>query len=207
MRVDDERPASLWKLCAPLLNVLLATGVAIGLFQLSIWAIVRAGLDRGWVLAAGLVFGFTILGIILVGARLAQKAGHSQPSPALRRHNRDMMIAMSFYVVGLMVAIWGFKELSPVGPLAYLLALAPSLPVVAVVALMARYLRDETDEFQRVMMLHSALVATFLTLVIATVWGFLEMFKLVPHVAGWAAFPIWSLGLGLGRAALARRYR
>jgi len=37
--------------------------------------------------------------------------------------------------------------------------------------------------------------------VAATLWGFLEMFGLAPHLWLWAVFPAWALGLGVGQMA------
>ena len=59
---------------------------------------------------------------------------------------------------------------------------------------------DESDEFQRRMMAQRALIATAFTLVVTTIWGFLELFEAVPHVPVFAAFILWCLGLGLGSA-------
>jgi ABC-type multidrug transport system permease subunit len=66
---------------------------------------------------------------------------------------------------------------------------------------MGRFLMEETDENQRMRMVRASLVATGFVLVLASLWGFLEMFGLVPHVWLWAVFPAWSIGLGVGQAA------
>ena len=42
---------------------------------------------------------------------------------------------------------------------------------------------------------------------IASVWGFLEMFDLAPHVPAWSAFPLWAALIGPAQAFVRRRYR
>jgi hypothetical protein len=39
---------------------------------------------------------------------------------------------------------------------------------------------------------------------VATFYGFLDTFQLVPHVEGWAAVPLWAIGLAVGNL-IARR--
>jgi hypothetical protein len=75
------------------------------------------------------------------------------------------------------------------------------IPIIGMIVTMARLLVEETDEYQRMRIVRASLVATGLLLAIASVWGFLEMFELVPHVWAWAAFPVWAVGLALGQLA------
>ena len=107
---------------------------------------------------------------------------------------------MSFgYVAALFVALGIDHSYTVDGPLLWLLALVPTIPIMGMIWTIARLLVEETDEFQRLRMVRASLVATGLLLVVGTLWGFLEMFGLVPHVWMWAVFPIWSVGLGLGQ--------
>ena len=72
---------------------------------------------------------------------------------------------------------------------------------LAILFVVGRYLTEETDEYLRLMMTRQALIASAFTLSIATVWGFLENFELVPHVPMYWAFIIWCAGLGVGTLA------
>jgi hypothetical protein len=120
-------------------------------------------------------------------------------TPATRRYTRRF-VAMSFgYVAALFVALGIDHSYSVDGPLLWLLALVPTIPIMGMIWTIARLLVEETDEFQRLRMVRASLVATGLLLVVGTLWGFLEMFGLVPHLWMWAVFPIWSVGLGLGQ--------
>jgi hypothetical protein len=43
--------------------------------------------------------------------------------------------------------------------------------------------------------LRAFVLATALTMALCTVWGFLELFSLVPHVPLWSVFGIWAVCL------------
>jgi hypothetical protein len=122
-------------------------------------------------------------------------------TPAMQRYNRRFGIISFAYVIALFAAIGLDREGHVQGLLLWVLALLPSVPIIGMIVTMARLLVEETDEYQRMRIVRSALVATGLLLAVASVWGFLEMFELVPHVWAWAAFPLWSIGLIFGRAA------
>jgi hypothetical protein len=120
-------------------------------------------------------------------------------SPAMRAYNRRAIIFALSYMIALFAAIAATDALKPTGILAYALAVLPSLPIVYMVYSMGRYLTDEADEYLRMKAVIAALFGTGILLVVATFWGFLESFKLVPHQPGWWAVPIWAIGLGLGQ--------
>jgi hypothetical protein len=61
-----------------------------------------------------------------------------------------------------------------------------------------RYLVEESDEYLRDQFVRQALIATGFALSIATAWGFLENFGLVPHVYAYYAAILWFAGLGIG---------
>lgn len=120
-------------------------------------------------------------------------------SPAMRAYSRRSLIFAFGYMAALFIAILATDALKPTGILAYALAILPSLPIIYMVYAMGKYLTDEADEYLRMKTVIAALFGTGVLLVIATVWGFLESFELVPHQPGWWAVPIWAIGLGLGQ--------
>lgn len=120
-------------------------------------------------------------------------------SPALRRYNRRFVTASLAYVVALFAAIGLDDYFALTGPALWIIALLPTVPIMAMIWTMARLLNEETDEYLRMQSINAALFATGFLLVIATLWGFLETFGVVPHVWTWAAFPVWALGLGVGQ--------
>jgi hypothetical protein len=64
---------------------------------------------------------------------------------------------------------------------------------------MALLLKEERDEYLRQRFVEQSLVATGLLLTVATLYGFLNAFDVAPRIDAWAAFPVWAIGLGLGR--------
>jgi hypothetical protein len=120
-------------------------------------------------------------------------------SRALKRYNRRVIILSLIYAAFLLAAVYLFKHQLLSGPIAWVAAILPALPIVAILFTVGRYLTEETDEYLRLMMTRQALIASAFTLSIATVWGFLENFGLVPHVYAYYAQILWFAGLGLGK--------
>ncbi|WP_204271588.1 hypothetical protein, partial [Escherichia coli] len=83
----------------------------------------------------------------------------------------------------ILIGVVAYARHSPLhGPLGYIAGVLPALPVIGVFFVLGRYLVEEQDEYLRVQVTRQALVATGFALSIATAWGFLENFGLVPHV-------------------------
>jgi hypothetical protein len=97
-------------------------------------------------------------------------------SIATRRYTWRVTAAMTIYIAILVAVDLIVRRAAPTGPLLYLLAVLPALPVIAVFVALGRYLVEESDEYQRVCMVRQILYATGLTLAITTVWGFLSSF-------------------------------
>ena len=120
-------------------------------------------------------------------------------NPATRRYTRRLAAGMAGYVITLFLAVTLFgRDGGVTGPLAWLLALLPGLCVASVFWAFGRLLVEETDEYQRMLLVKQSLVATGFTLTVATSWGFLEMFGLVPRVDVFYLVVLWYLGLGIG---------
>lgn len=119
-------------------------------------------------------------------------------TPAQRRYNRDALILCAAYSALLVLAIGLFKNHAPAGPLAYVVALLPALPIVGLFAAIGRYLVTERDEYLRLLMVRQVLVASALALSLATAWGFLESFGVAPRIDAYYIAVVWFGGLGLG---------
>ena len=83
-------------------------------------------------------------------------------------------------------------------PLTVAVALVPALATSGFIWAMARYLAELTDEYVRMLEIRKILVATGLTLALASGWGILELFTDVPKVPLFFVFPVWCLGLAVG---------
>lgn len=117
---------------------------------------------------------------------------------ALKRYMISITLLMTAYAV-ILFGVVSYANSHPLhGPLGYVAGALPALPIVGVFFVIGRYLVEETDEYLRAQAVRQALIATGFALSIATVWGFLENFGLVPHAYGYYAAILWFAGLGLG---------
>jgi hypothetical protein len=122
-------------------------------------------------------------------------------TPATLRYNRRVLVMSFGYLLALFVALGLTRRMHIEGPLLWALAVLPAIPITGIVVAMGRWLVEETDEYQRMRTARASLIATGLVLVLASLWGFLEMFGLAPHLWLWAVFPVWAIGLAIGQLA------
>ncbi len=140
-----------------------------------------------------------LLLIPMVRATERMQAIKGCASPVVVRYNRRMLGVSFLYVFGLFAATLIFKRYELNAVQAGLLSLLPTLPIFGMIWAMGRYLIEESDEYLRSRTVNASLIATGFLLAAATFWGFLAEFDVVPQAQGWAAVPIWCLGLGLGQ--------
>ncbi len=115
-----------------------------------------------------------------------------------RRYNSRVVWLSLAYAAFLLFAVYGFKHHLLHGPIAYLSAVLPALPIIGIFGAMGRYLLEESDEYIRMVHVRQTLWATGFALSVATIWGFLESFELVGHVESFYIAVLWFLGLGVG---------
>ena len=126
---------------------------------------------------------------------------------AARRYTRRFSASMSAYVAIIVSVAFYLKHAHPTGPLLYLLALMPALPILCVILVVGLYLVEEKDEFQRNVLIQSMLWSIGLTLAITTVWGFLQLFAGTVAFEPYLAFPLFWFFVGVTTPFLKRRYR
>jgi len=119
-------------------------------------------------------------------------------TPAWKRYNWRVVLLSLLYCAFLLPAVYGFKHQLVPSSVAYLVAVLPALPIVGIFFAIGRYLVEEQDEYVRMLMVRQILWASGLTLSVATVWGFLDNFRLVGHADGYWLIVLWFAGLGLG---------
>ena len=120
-------------------------------------------------------------------------------SLARRRYNMAVLGCSAGYGFALFGAISYFNNNPDArSATAYAAAIIPALLIIGIFVAIGRYLVEERDEFLRVLMVRQTLVASGLALSVATIWGFLESFRLAPHVEAYWIAVIWFAGLGLG---------
>jgi hypothetical protein len=122
----------------------------------------------------------------------------------IRAYMRRLFIMLAVYLVLLFAVIMIFQRPQPpTGMLAVAVAALPALPIIGMFWTIARLLIETDDEYQRMLFAKQILIATALTLSIATIWGFLENFGQAPHVPAFYASILWFAMLAVG-GALAR---
>jgi hypothetical protein len=120
-------------------------------------------------------------------------------SLARRRYNMGVLGCSAGYAGALIGATAYFNNHPDARSItAYAAAIMPALLIVGIFFSIGRYLVEESDEYQRMLMMRQTLVASALALSLATVWGFLESFGLAPHVDAYWLAVVWFAGLGLG---------
>jgi hypothetical protein len=119
-------------------------------------------------------------------------------NPAIRRYTISVALLMSAYVLALIGVNIFFENSAPTGLSAYAAAVLPALPIVGVFFVIGRLLVELKDEYVRMLMVRQTLIATAFMLSVATIWGFIQDFGLLPHVPAYWAAVIWFGGLGVG---------
>ena len=117
---------------------------------------------------------------------------------AIRRYNRAVIILSIGYVAMLFAAQISIGRYGLSGPVGYLVAILPAMPIIGIFGAIGRYLIEEGDEYLRLLTVRQTLVASGFALSIATAWGFLESFDLAGHFDAYWIAVIWFIGLGVG---------
>ncbi|HET7316255.1 MAG TPA: hypothetical protein VFI88_02380 [Sphingomicrobium sp.] len=117
---------------------------------------------------------------------------------ARQRCVRTVAVLFVVYFGAITAAITYFRERAPDGAEAYFTAILPALPIIGIFYALARYLVEESDEYQRMKLVRAALIATGFMLTVTTVWGFLESFNVVSHIGSTWVTTLWFAGFGAG---------
>ncbi len=125
----------------------------------------------------------------------AEPGGMRAPT---RRYLTRLFGSMALYMVSLFAAKYLINHHLAEGWAVWPLALLPGLAVVGAFYAVAMLIIEQKDEFIRMLLVRQTLVATALTLAVATVWGFLENFGLVIHLDAFYWAILWFFGLGVG---------
>ncbi len=118
-------------------------------------------------------------------------------TPAFKRYQQRVQIAMTVYVVVTLGAAWTVKHGSPQGWFLYALSVLPALPVIAVIVSMARYLNEEKDEYQRLKMMKSILVGTATLLATVIVNDFVQTFAHVQPFPPFTGFILFAAAVAI----------
>jgi hypothetical protein len=128
-------------------------------------------------------------------------------SKAGRRYVYRLAPTMLVYIAFLFIAQWTFHHHHPTGLLVYLLAVLPALPLIGSLALVGLYITEESDEFERSIIVQSMLWGLGGALSVGTIWGFLEDFANAPHISIFHVYLFFWIFMGISQPFIRRRYR
>jgi hypothetical protein len=108
---------------------------------------------------------------------------------------------MSLYIVVLFSCLKLVKVFPAHGWVLYSLAMLPAIPVLAVLVFLARYLKEETDEYLRMLTVRSLLVAAGALLATIVVNDFLRVIAHGSAIAPFVCFVVFFISFGIAQAA------
>ena len=121
-------------------------------------------------------------------------------SPAVRRYNKGIGLTMSGYVLATLGTTRFVSRNHPHGAAVYLLSALPSFCIFAMLAVVIIYLRDEKDEYQRMLVVRSLLAATFAGLALDAYSDFLRSFGDLPALPPFTSFVAFWVIFGIAQA-------
>lgn len=113
------------------------------------------------------------------------------------RYRRDVQLLMAGYVGVLFLSSWMMKHHVEQGWWRYFWAVLPAVPILAVIVRMGVYLREETDEYVRLVRMRTILAGTGALLAGVTVSDFLRAFAHAPGFPPFVLFVIFGLAMGV----------
>jgi RsiW-degrading membrane proteinase PrsW (M82 family) len=116
-------------------------------------------------------------------------------TPAKKRYERDVMRFMVAYVVVVLCSSWFVKHDGQERFYLYFWSVIPALPVLGVLYRMGTYLREETDEYQRWLVMQSILVGTAALIATTVVSDFLRSFAGTEALPPFVGFLIFAAGM------------
>lgn len=126
-------------------------------------------------------------------------------SKATKRYTRGVASTMTGYVLAVFGTSTYVRHHHPQGLEVYILAALPALCILGMLMVMATYLRDEKDEFQRMLIVRSLLWATFATLALSAYNDLLISYESPHTFPPFTQFVVFWLVFGLVQAVQTRR--
>ncbi|MET3664779.1 hypothetical protein [Caulobacter sp. 1776] len=127
--------------------------------------------------------------------------------PVMKRYRRRLAVAMIAYFLALIGSLALLRGGNLAGPLLWIVAVAPAIPILGVLVAMGLYLKEEPDEFERAVHVEAMLWGLGAVLAVTTVWGFLANAQVVPTPPLFLVFPLYCLTWGVSQPLIRRRYQ
>src|ERR1700678_973917 len=124
-----------------------------------------------------------------------------------RRYVNRLAPTMAVYLLFLFIAQWSFHHLHPTGLIVYVLAVLPALPLIGSLVVVGLYITEESDEFERSILIQSMLWGFGGALAISTIWSFLEDFAQAPHISTFYVYVLFWIFMAISQPFIRRRYQ
>jgi hypothetical protein len=128
-------------------------------------------------------------------------------SKAGRRYIYRLAPTMALYLLFLFISQWTFHHLHPTALVVYLLAVLPALPLVGTLAIVGLYIAEESDDFERSVIVQSMLWGLGGALSVSTIWGFLEDVAKAPHISTFYVYIFFWIFMGISQPLIRLRYQ
>ena len=120
-------------------------------------------------------------------------------TPVRRQYLVRTLIVTVVYIAGIFGTGYLIRDVGVSRPLAIAVALVPGLAIAGMFYNTLSMIAATTDEFMRMLAVRQQLIAAGFALALASVWGTLEMFDLVPHAEAFYIVVLWAVGLFVGQ--------
>jgi hypothetical protein len=121
-------------------------------------------------------------------------------SPAVRRYTRGIALTMSGYLFAVLGTSVYVKAHHPTGFMLYTLSAIPAFCIFAMLWVVIRYLRDEKDEYLRLLVVRSLLCSTFAILGLGAFMDFLRSYGNLPALPPFTDFVVFWMIFGFAQA-------
>jgi hypothetical protein len=123
-----------------------------------------------------------------------------------RLEGRGIAILGTWFVIA-QVAVWWADHHLTGGTKAYVLATVFALPIIGIIIAFGLYLREEKDEFERIMITQSMVWGMGGTLAVATFWEGLDLFDQAKHIGPFGLVGLFLIFTKISEFFVRRSYR
>ncbi len=130
-----------------------------------------------------------------------------QESKAGKRYQRRVLTTMAIYMVLLFGTVVLVKHVHVQGVLLYVLSILPAVPVIVTLCWMGVYLKEETDEYLRMITVRALLVGAAVLLGVIVVFDFLQAIAGRPAMPPFTCFVVFFVAFGAAQGVQKRLNR
>ena len=120
-------------------------------------------------------------------------------SKAEKKYLKRLIWAMSVYLVVVLLTTLLVRHGYVTGWLLYVVAVVPCIPVLRLIHVLALYVQEETDEFQRLLVVRSILCGGAAMLVVAAFSDFLRSYTKIGELPPFTMFMVFWVVFGLAQ--------